>query len=55
MSDTLNSLPVTFVITGETIENKIYTPITTLTYFLQFPSGNSISIIVPIITAIIIP
>ena len=55
MSDTCKVFPVILEITGEIIENNIYIPITTFTYFLQFPSGKTISIIVPIITATIIP
>ncbi len=37
------------------IVNNIYTPITVFTYFLFFPSGKIISIMVAIITAKIIP
>ena len=55
MSDTCIVFPVIFEITGEIIVNKTYTPITIFTYFLEFPSGKIISIIAPIITAIIIP
>ena len=54
MSDTCISLPDILVITGDTMVNNTYIPITTFIYFLLFPSGSIISIIVPIITATII-
>ena len=46
---------VNLFINGYIIVNNIYTPITVFTYFLFFPSGKIISIIVAIITAKIIP
>ena len=54
MSDTCISFPDILVIIGDTIVKSTYIPITTFMYFLLFPSGSIISIIVPIITAIII-
>ena len=51
----LKELFVILLMTGATILNTIYTPITIFMYFLLFPLGSIISIIEAIITATIIP
>ena len=55
MFSALSLLPENFCMNGEIIVNSMYIPITTFMYFFKLPSGSIISIIVPIITATIIP